>query len=95
VERLDVLQQRNHLLDIPTDEFNFWMGVHPGSSGFRLAVRQDINHFVADHVHKDRPEFSSPAECEIVYPKLNHLLDWFSWKRHDPTKNCHPRGLDP
>jgi hypothetical protein len=78
---------------ITTDQFNFWMRPHPSGSGFRFAVRQDINHFVAGHVYKDRPKFSSPTEREIIYSKLYHLLYCFSWKRHDPTKNRHPGGL--
>ena len=77
---------------ITADEFDFWMGSHPGSSGFRFAVRQEINHLVADHIDKDRAELSSPAKCEIIYSKLSHRLHRLCRKRHDPAKNGHPGG---
>jgi hypothetical protein len=77
---------------ITTDQFNLWMCGHPSRSSFRLAVGQDVNHLVVDHIDKDGTEFSPPTEREVIYPEFPHWLYRFLGKRHDPTKNGHKGG---
>ncbi len=69
------------------------MPFHPRFGGFRLAIRQEVNDFVALHVDQDAPEFPSTTEGEVIYSKLYYLLYWLCWKRHHATKNGDRAGL--
>jgi hypothetical protein len=80
---------------ITADQFNFWMRPHPGSSGFCLPVRQEVNHVVALHVNQDAAEFPATTEGEVIYSQLHYLFYWRGWSCHYAAENGHPARLYP